>query len=154
MGSVTEEDDLAMATYLLKTEPSDYCFADLQKAGTCRWDGVSNAAALIAMRSMRKGDEVLVYHTGDEKAVVGLAKVTSDPFEDPEQPGKTAKGEPKFAVVTLAPVAAAKSRVTLAAIKADPRFKEFPLVTQGRLSVMAVGKTLDRLLRKMAGLPG
>ena len=58
--TLEEVDDLAMATYLLKTEPSDYCFADLQKAGTCRWDGVSNAAALIAMRSMRKGDEVRV----------------------------------------------------------------------------------------------
>lgn len=142
-----------MATFLLKTEPATYSFDRLVKERRCVWDGVSNAAALISVRMMKRGDSVIVYHTGDEKAIVGLATVTTDPYEDPKKPGKTVAGEPKFAVVDLEPVAPAKTHVTLAAIKADARFKDFALVKQGRLSVMPVAKTLDRLLRKMAGLP-
>ena len=142
-----------MATFLVKTEPMKYSFETLLKAGSCRWDGVSNAAALIAIRSMRKGDDVIVYHTGDEKAVVGLARVHSDPYEDPARPGKTADGAAKFAVVDLTPVAEAETCVPLAVIKADPKFKEFALVRQGRLSVMPVSPLLDKHLRKLAGLP-
>src|SRR5437870_2775152 len=103
-----------MAMFLVKTEPSEYSYAELVKEKRCIWSGVRNAAALAHLRAMRKGDGVLVYHTGDERAVVGLAQAVSDPYEDPKQPGITAKGEPKFAVVDLKPVRAANTPVTLA----------------------------------------
>lgn len=141
-----------MATILLKTEPGEYSFDDLVRDGRATWDGVTNAAALIVLRGVREGDEALIYHTGDEKAIVGLAKVTRGAFEDPRNPGVNDKGEPKFAVVELRPVRAAPSPVTLAAIKADARFKEFALVKQGRLSAMLVPPALDKALRAMAGL--
>ena len=141
-----------MPTFLVKTEPSDYSFADLVKDKKAVWSGVSNAAALGHLRSIRKGDEVFVYHTGDEKAIVGLAQSLSDPYEDPKQPGKTPDGKPKFAVVDLKPLRAAKTPVTLAQVKADKRFKEFGLVKIGRLSVMPVPPDLDKLLRTMTGL--
>lgn len=141
-----------MAMFLLKTEPGTYGYPDLEREGRTVWSGVSNPAALSHIRSMRKGDEALIYHTGDEKAVVGLARVLGLPYADAEQPGVTARGEPKFAVVDIEPIAAAPSPVTLAALKADARFKDFALVRQPRLSVMPVPDTLARLLRKMAGL--
>lgn len=140
-----------MAAFLVKTEPSDFSFDELLRAKRARWDGVTNNAALIHLRSMRNGDSVFVYHTGDEKSVVGLARADSDPYEDPASPGKNAKGEPKFAVIDLAPVKKVQSPVPLAAIKADKRFAKFPLVTQGRLSVMPVPPPLDAALRSLAG---
>jgi len=141
-----------VATFLFKTEPSEYCFADLVRQKRCVWSGVSNAAALIHLRAVRKGDEVLVYHTGDEKAIVGLARAVSNPSEDPNKPGLNDKGEPRFAVVDLAPVHAVQRPVTLATVKADPRFAAFPLVTRGRLSVMPVEPRIDRAIRALAGL--
>lgn len=141
-----------MPCFLFKTEPAEFSFADLQRDARCTWDGVTNAAALIALRSCAKGDDVLIYHTGDERAVVGLARVTSPPREDPANPGLNARAEPKFAVVDLAPVAPAKTPVTLARIKDDARFKDFPLVTQGRLSVMPVPPALSKILRTWAGM--
>ncbi len=141
-----------MATYLFKTEPSEYSFADLVREKRCVWSGVTNNAALLQLRLVRKGDEVLIYHTGDERAIVGLGRAASDAYEDPKRPGRNDKGEPKFAVVDLVPVRAAKVPVTLAAIKADPRFAEFPLVVQGRLSAMAVAAAFDSPLRLLAGL--
>lgn len=141
-----------MATFLLKTEPDEYAFSDLEAEREATWNGVTNAQALIHLRSAVVGDEILIYHTGDEKAVVGLAKVTRAAYEDPDQPGKNARGEPKFAVIDLRAAHAVKNRVTLAQIKADKRFAEFPLVTQGRLSVMPVPAKLDAVIRKWAGL--
>jgi predicted RNA-binding protein with PUA-like domain len=141
-----------MATFLLKTEPSTYSFADLVRDKRCTWDGVTNAAALIHLRSIKKGDEVLIYHTGDEKAIVGLARATSNAYEDPRQPGKTPQGQPKFAVIDLAPAKAAKSPVTLAAIKADQAFADFALVKISRLSVMPVPPAIEKALRETAGL--
>jgi predicted RNA-binding protein with PUA-like domain len=141
-----------MATFLLKTEPSEYSFADLQRDRKAVWDGITNPVALGHLRTARKGDDALIYHTGDEKKIVGLARVASEAYEDPAQPGVNARGEPKFAVVDVAPLRAAKTPVTLAQVKADPRFAKFPLVTQGRLSVMPVPPELDRALRDLAGL--
>lgn len=141
-----------MACFLFKTEPTEFSFADLERDAACLWDGVTNAAALIALRSCKVGDDVLIYHTGDERAIVGLARVTKAPHEDPANPGVNARGEPKFAVVGLAPVARATTPVPLSKIKADARFKDFPLVTQGRLSVMAVPANLAKALRSWAGL--
>lgn len=143
-----------MATFLLKTEPSTYSFDDLVREKAATWDGVSNAAALIALRAMKKGDEAFIYHTGDERAIVGLAKVTRGGYEHPKHPGLNARGEPKLAVVDLKPGVRAKRPVTLAMIKADPRFESFALLKQSRLSVMEVPPDLDRLIRGLAGLPG
>ncbi|HYE60366.1 MAG TPA: EVE domain-containing protein [Phycisphaerales bacterium] len=141
-----------MPTFLLKTEPGEYSFADLVTDRKTCWSGVSNPAALQAIRSIRKGDEVLVYHTGDEKAVVGLAKAVSNPYEDPDRPGLTPEGSPKFAVVDLKPVKAAMTPVTLAELKADKHFASFALVKQSRLSAMPVPPTMDKLIRERAGL--
>lgn len=141
-----------MPTFLLKTEPSEYSFANLQRDRKTIWSGISNPAALICLRSMKKGDHAFIYHTGDEKRIVGLATVASNPFEDPTQPGKTPSGEPKFAVVELKPLKPAKSPVTLAHIKADTRFRSFQLVTHSRLSVLPVPPELDSILRSLLGL--
>lgn len=135
-----------MATLLIKTEPSEYSFDDLVREGKTVWNGVTNPGALIAMRAARKGDEALVYHTGDERRIVGLAAITSDPYPDP------GAGDEKFVAFDLAPLRPARSPVSLAKIKGDPRFGGFALVRQGRLSVMAVPPEFDGPLRKMAGL--
>jgi predicted RNA-binding protein with PUA-like domain len=141
-----------MATLLLKTEPSTYSFDDLVKSKKAVWDGITNNAALAALRSAKKGDEALIYHTGDEKAIVGLARIVSEAYEDPKRPGKNAKGEPKFAVIDLAPIRSVPVSVTLAQIKADARFAKLPLVTQSRLSVVRIPPELDGVLRKLCGL--
>lgn len=141
-----------MPTLLLKTEPSEYSFADLTRDKRAPWTGVANAQALIHLRAMRKGDLAFIYHTGDEKAIVGLAKAVSNPYEDPQQPGQTPAGEPKFAVIDLAPVKPAKAPLALAAIKADKRFAKFALVTHSRLSVMPVPDDLAKLVQSLAGL--
>lgn len=143
---------LGMATFLLKTEPDDYSYADLAKDGVMTWTGVKNPAALIAIRTMKKGDQAFIYHTGDEKAIVGVAKVVKGAHEDPKQPGLNDRGEPKAAVVDLAPMKAAKTPVTLAALKADKRFAAFGLVKQSRLSAMVVPPDLDNVIRALAGL--
>lgn len=141
-----------MATYLFKTEPSEFSFTDLQREKKARWDGITNAQAINFLREAKKGDEVLIYHTGDDKAIVGLAEITAAPYPDPAQPGLDGQGRPKLVVVDIKPVKAAKTPATLAAVKADKRFAEFLLVTHSRLSVMPVPPALDKLLRAMAGL--
>lgn len=135
-----------MATFLLKTEPDVYSYDDLVRDKKTHWDGVANNAALMHMRSARKGDEAFIYHTGDERAIVGLAKITSDPAPDP------ASDDPKRVVFEVRPAKRAKTPVTLAEVKADKRFAEFALVRQSRLGVMPVPPAMDRALRAMAGL--
>lgn len=141
-----------MPAFLLKTEPGGYAFADLVRDKVTTWSGVSNPAALISIRSMKKGDWIFIYHTGSEKAIVGLARVVKGAYEDSRRPGTNERGEPKFAVVDVAPVTAARTPVTLAAIKADRRFAAFGLVKQSRLSAMPVPPELERALRGMAGV--
>lgn len=141
-----------MQTFLLKTEPDDYSFADLERDGRTAWTGITNPAALKALRGAKAGDEVLFYHTGDEKAIVGLAKIVKGAYPDPKQPGTTAAGETKFPIVDIKAIKAAKSPVTLAAIKGDKRFADFALVKQGRLSAMLVPPAFNVALRKLAGL--
>jgi predicted RNA-binding protein with PUA-like domain len=115
-----------MARWLFKTEPSEYSFEQLQKEGRTTWDGIANPLALKHLRQVKKGDEIAIYHTGNVKAIVGLAKAASD-----------AKGD-AVDIVPVKPLAP----VTLAVIKADKRFKDFPLVRMGRLSVMPVPEAL------------
>jgi predicted RNA-binding protein with PUA-like domain len=124
--------------WILKTEPSEYAFADLQRDGRTRWDGISNPVALKHLRSMHRGDQAMVYHTGDEKRVVGLATVASEPDEN--------------AVVELEAGRSVATPVTLAAIKADPAFKDLALVRMGRLSVVPVPAELWKKLLGMAGV--
>ncbi|MBL8990650.1 MAG: EVE domain-containing protein [Phycisphaerae bacterium] len=142
-----------MATYLLKTEPSEFSYGDLDRRGPSRWDGVSNAQALEVVRSMRVGDEALIYHTAAEKRIAGLARVVRAPYPDPKRPALTADGRVKFPVVDLRAVRpAGRPDATLAAIKADPRFAGLALVRHSRLSAMAVPPELDAALRALAGL--
>ena len=112
--------------WLFKTEPTDYSFERLAKEKKTLWTGVKNALALQHLRKVKKGDEIAIYHTGGEKSVVGIARATAD-----------AKGD----AVQIAPVKPVPP-LSLVAIKADPRFKDFPLVTFGRLSVMPVPEEL------------
>jgi len=118
--------------WLLKTEPSTYSFVQLERDGKTVWDGVRNALALTHLRKMRKGDRALVYHTGAEKAVVGIARLAADAYPDPKA------GDPRIVVVDLAAERALARPVPLAAIKADPRLQDMPLVRISRLSVMPV----------------
>ena len=121
-----------MACWLFKVEPDCYSFADLTRDKTTTWDGVSNAVAQKHLRAVAKGDRVLYYHTGDEKAVVGIAEAATAATPDPtDEAGKKV-------VVTIKPVKALKTPVTLAAIKADPAFAGWELVRLPRLSVMPV----------------
>ena len=133
------------AFWILKTEPSEYSFADLQRAGRARWDGIANAVALKHLRTMRRGDQALIYHTGDEKRMVGLATVASDPYRDP------AGEDERAVVVDLEPGEPLAQPVTLAQVKADPVFADLALVRMSRLSVVPVPEPLWRRLLAMAG---
>jgi len=108
-----------MATYLLKTEPGDYANADLVRDKKTVWDGVTNPTACMHMRGVRRGDEAFIYHTGSEKAVVGLARVVSDPRADPgKEPAHTAAGDLKYPVFDVKPLGGAETPLTLADMKA------------------------------------
>ena len=133
-----------MATFLFKTEPGEFSFDDLRRDGVTTWDGVSNPQARAALRACRAGDEVFIYHTGDERRIVGTATVERGPADAAAKPD----AEP---VVVIRAAGALKRPVTLAEIKADPRFAAFALVRQGRLSVMPVPPEVAKAIRSMAG---
>jgi predicted RNA-binding protein with PUA-like domain len=118
--------------WLFKTEPSDYSYDRLEKEGRAVWDGVTNALALKHLRLVRRGDAVLVYHTGDEKAVVGIARAASDARPDPNDRAG------KLAVVDIEPERRLQRPVALSEIKARRDMAGFELVRMGRLSVMPV----------------
>lgn len=141
-----------MTLWLAKTEPDAYSYADLVRDTRTEWDGVTNPAAQKNMRAIAKGDEVLVYHTGSERRIAGVAKVVKGAYPDPGKPQLLASGEPKFVLFDLAPVAEATRSCTLADVKADARFADFDLIRLSRLSVMPVPAKLARPLRAMAGL--
>jgi predicted RNA-binding protein with PUA-like domain len=111
--------------YLLKTEPSSYSFADLQRDKNTLWDGVHNPVALRNLGAMKPSDDLVIYHTGDEKSAVGTATVVSVDASDPKNPRVTIKAGQPLATT-----------VTLAEIKASDLFAQSPLVRQGRLSVV------------------
>jgi predicted RNA-binding protein with PUA-like domain len=119
-----------MAFWLLKTEPSAYSFGDLVRDGRTAWTGVANPVAQRNLRAMRKGDRALVYHTGDDKAAVGVAEVVKEAYPDPGE------RDPRLACVDVKAVEPLSAPVTLATLKAHPAFAESPLVKQGRLSVV------------------
>ena len=121
--------------YLLKTEPSTYSFADLQREKSTVWDGVSNPVALKNMRSMKPGERLVIYHTGDEKSAVGTASVVSVDTSDPRNPKVTIKVGKMLA-----------KPVSLAEAKASTAFSESPLVRQGRLSVVPLNPAQFKFL--------
>jgi predicted RNA-binding protein with PUA-like domain len=118
--------------WLFKEEPTHYSYDNLVKDKRTEWSGVKNPLAQKHLRSVKKGDRIFYYHTGDEKSVVGIAKALDDAYIDPTD--KTGKQS----VVDVAPVKKLAQPVTLASIKADAAFKSFPLVRISRLSVMPV----------------
>ncbi|MEX2156796.1 MAG: EVE domain-containing protein [Gemmatimonadales bacterium] len=126
-----------MGYWVVKTEPSTYSYDDLAREGTTVWDGVKNPVAVKHLRAMQPGDAVMIYHTGDEKAIVGLAKVVAQDQK---------LGLPKLTAERPVP-----RPVTLAAIKADKAFADLGLVRQGRLSVVPVPASLFQKLLKMSG---
>jgi len=130
--------------WLVKQEPSSYSWSDFVQEGKTSWTGVRNYAARNNLRRMRKGDEVLFYHSGEEKAVAGIAKVTRSAYQDP-----TAK-EGDWATVDLAPVKPLRRLVTLREIKGNSRLKGIPLVRQSRLSVMLLAEPEFREILKMS----
>ena len=130
-----------MAYWLLKTEPDCYSFADLVRDKRTAWDGVSNALALKHIRSMQKGDAALIYHTGDERAAVGMADVVSAPYSDPKEE------DDRLVVVDVKAKKKLDRPVTLSDIKADKAFEGFDLLRIGRLSVVPVPpKMWERIL--------
>ena len=131
--------------WLIKEEPTHYSFDDLVRDGRTSWTGVRNPVAQKNLQSIRKGDRIFFYHTGDVKAVVGIAKAASAPYPDPEDQ------EGKFYTIDVAPVKKLKSPVTLAAVKADKAFASFPLVRISRLSVMPVTDDEWKRIESMAG---
>src|SRR6267142_1079864 len=134
-----------MARFLVKTEPSTYSFANLVRDQRAVWDGVSNPVALKHLATIRKGDAVVVYHTGDEKQAVGLAIALSDAYPDPKLK------DPKRPVVDLAPDKPLPKPVTLAQVKADPMLKTSDLARLPRLSVMPFSEAQFKRLMQMAG---
>jgi predicted RNA-binding protein with PUA-like domain len=124
-----------MADYLLKTEPSEYSFADLQKDNATVWDGVSNPVALRNLRGMQPNDRLIIYQTGDDKSAIGTATVVSVDASDPKSPKvKIKAGKPLSKLVSLAQ------------IKSNPLFADSPLVRQGRLSVVPLTNAQYKVL--------
>ena len=131
--------------WIVKTEPSTYSYDDLERQKTAVWDGVKNNLALKHLRQMKPGDRVLVYHTGDEKAVVGLAEVMSEAYPDPKHK------DAKLAVVDLRALGRLTRPVSLAEIKRDRAFADLGLVRMGRLSVMPASADQFRRILKLGG---
>jgi predicted RNA-binding protein with PUA-like domain len=130
--------------WLFKEEPSNYSFEQFTKDGGTSWAGVRNPLAQKHLRSVRKGDRVFYYHTGNEKAVVGIARATSEPYPDPNDKSG------KLVVVDIAPVRPLKRPVTLAEIKASKAFASFPLTRLPRLSVMPVSEAEWKEIERLA----
>jgi predicted RNA-binding protein with PUA-like domain len=131
--------------YLFKEEPGNYSYDDLVRDGSTSWTGVKNPLAQKHLRGVKKGDRIFFYHTGDEKAVVGICRAAGDAY--PDSKDKTGK----LYAVDVEPVRKLNTPVTLAAIKGDNRFAQFPLTRIPRLSVMPVPQDTWDAIVKMSG---
>jgi predicted RNA-binding protein with PUA-like domain len=140
--SITAE--VPRAKWLFKEEPSHYSFDDLLRDGRATWDGVENNLALKHLRNVRRGDEIIFYHTGKEREAVGLMKAVADAHSDP------ARREERFVVVEVQPERRLRRAVTLSEIKSDPSFGAFDLVRIPRLSVMPVPEKFWAAILKMS----
>ena len=129
--------------WLVKSEPETYSWADLVRDGRTDWTGVRNYAARLHLKAMCPGDEVFFYHSGDDKSVVGIARVIKAAFPDPTA------DEEGWVAVELAPVAPLKKPVTLAQVKAAAPLKDIALVRQGRLSVQPLKPAEFALIKKL-----
>ncbi len=125
-----------MNYWLVKQEPSVFNYDKLEKEKKTIWDGVHNNLALKHIRSMKKGDKALFYHTGDEKQAVGIIEITTNPYPNPKEEDK------RFVVVDVKPISRLKRPVTLDEIKKDKLFKNWELLRISRLSVMPVPKEI------------
>lgn len=134
-----------MSSWLFKSDPDTYSWHDLVKDQKTMWDGVANNLALKHLRSIKKGDEIFIYHSGEEKSLVGIAKALSDSYPDPSQKNS------KLAVVDIMPVKTLKNPVTLQTIRQNARFADWELVRMSRLSVMPVNKAVRTEIAKLAG---
>jgi predicted RNA-binding protein with PUA-like domain len=130
--------------WLLKTEPTAYSWAELERDGRAVWDGVKNALALRHLASIEEGDEALVYHTGDEKAAVGVAKVARGAYPDPKQK------DPRLVVIDLRPLRALPHPVRLADMRANRKLAGFDLLRLPRLSEMPVSAAHWAAIMEMA----
>jgi predicted RNA-binding protein with PUA-like domain len=130
--------------WLFKTEPSAYSFQQLQNDRKTVWDGVKNNLALKNLKNIQKGDEILIYHTGDEKAVVGVARALSGAYPDP------GKKDPKLLVVDIEALKPLPRPVTLAEVKGNSKLKNFDLARLPRLSIMKVSDEQWKLIEGMA----
>ena len=132
--------------WLFKTEPGVYSFQQLERDKKTVWDGVKNNLALKHLSGIRKGDEIIIYHTGDEKAAVGVARALSAAYPDP------GKKNPRLLVVEIEPVKTLSRPLTLAEMKANAKLKNFDLVRLARLSVMPVSdgqwKIMEGMVRR------
>ena len=135
--------------WLFKTEPESYSYDKLEAEKKCVWDGVASNQALNHLRAVKLGDEVLIYHTGNEKAIVGLAEAISDPYPDPNAPNAN---DEHLLVINLKPKRRVETPLTLADIKANEAFSEFDLVRLPRLSIMPISKEYWELLQDMLKL--
>lgn len=135
-----------MNYWLVKSEPFKYSWEQFMKDGKTFWDGVRNYQARNNMKAMKKGDQVLFYHSNEGLAVVGIAKVAKESYQDPTTP------DPNWVVVDLQPVKAFKEPVTLAQMKAEKRLENFQLIRQGRLSVCAVTEDEFNTILEMGGM--
>lgn len=121
--------------WLFKSDPETYSLSDLEREGKTVWDGVTNNLALKHLRSVRKGDSVLIYHTGDERAILGIAEVLRDAYPDPK------RKDSRLVVVDIKAVKRLQRPVSLDEIKKQASLKEFALVRLPRLSVMPVSES-------------
>ena len=134
-----------MAYWLIKSEPSAYAWAQLVQDKKTSWTGVRNAQAAINLKAMKPGDRCFFYHSNEGKEIVGIAEVAKAAYPDPTDK------DGKAVTVDVKAVGPVKRAVTLAAIKADPRLKDFGLVRQSRLSVVPVSDAQWKLILKMSG---
>ena len=137
-----------MPRWLLKTEPDCYSWSDLERDRRTTWDGITNALALRHLRTMTKGDEALIYHTGGERSVVGVVRVTSAPYPDPKE------GDEKLAVVDVKLKQKLPRPVFLDEIKSDPAFAGWDLLRNGRLGVVPVPDAMWERLMELASADG
>ncbi|MCC7351482.1 MAG: EVE domain-containing protein [Phycisphaerales bacterium] len=133
-----------MAYWLLKTEPDCYAWSDLERDRRTTWDGVGNALALKNIRAMKKGDLALFYHTGTQRAAVGVVEILSDPHPDPKQ------DDPKLAVVKVGLKKKLARAIELSEFRADPAFEGWDLLRISRLSVVAVPPAMWKRIQVLA----
>lgn len=133
-----------MAYWLLKTEPSEYSYSDLERDKQTVWEGISNNLALQYLRRMKKGDLAIIYHTGNEKAAVGVAELGSEPYPDRKLK------DPKRVVVNIKSRHRLNRPISLGEIKGHPKMKDFELVRISRLSVMPVNEEVWKILMEMS----